>query len=84
MSTDIKTTLRGFIEREIARGRPFRDDESLMETGILSSSGIMDLIDFMSQTFQIEIDLDGADFDPDNFETVDAIAALIAAKRDPA
>lgn len=82
MSTDpgdIKSTLRAFIEREIARGRPFGDDESLLDTGILSSASIIDLIGFLEDRFQLE--LDDAEFDPDNFETLDAIAALVAAKR---
>lgn len=79
MSSDIKTTLRAYIERELARGRDFGDSESLFESGILSSMGILDLLEFMSSTFAIE--LDEAEIEPDHFETLDGLAALVAHKR---
>ena len=80
MSSDTKTTLRAYIERELARGRAFGDDESLLESGILSSMGILDLLEFMNGTFAI--DIDETELEPEHFETLDAMVALVAHKQD--
>lgn len=75
MMDEIKPALRRFIETELAPGAEFADDESLMDSGVLSSMGITRLIEFMRERFRVE--LDEAEFEPDNFETIEAMAALI-------
>lgn len=79
MTDEIKPALRRFIETELAPGAAFADDESLMDSGVLSSMGITRLIEFMHERFRVE--LDESEFEPDNFETLDAMTALIARKR---
>lgn len=76
---DIRAALRRFIETELAAGAGFADDESLMESGVLSSMGIARLIQFMSDHFHVAVD--DAEFEPDNFETLDAMTALVGRKR---
>jgi methoxymalonate biosynthesis acyl carrier protein len=76
---DIRVPLRRFIETELAAGAGFADDESLMESGVLSSMGIARLIQFMNDHFHVAID--DAEFEPDNFETLDAMTALVGRKR---
>lgn len=76
---EIRSALRKFIETELAAGAGFADDESLMESGALSSMGIARLIQFMNEQFHVAID--DAEFEPDNFETLDAMTALVARKR---
>jgi acyl carrier protein len=80
MTTDeIRADLRRFIETELAAGAGFADDESLMESGVLSSMGIVKLLRFMNDRFGVAIG--DAEFEPDNFETLDAMTALIERRR---
>jgi acyl carrier protein len=79
---EIRSALRRFIETELTGGAGFADDESLMESGVLSSMGITRLIQFMNDHFHVVID--DAEFEPDNFETLDALTAMVARKRGPA
>jgi acyl carrier protein len=80
MTTDeIRSALRRFIESELTAGAGFADDESLMESGLLSSMGIVRLVQFMNDHFHVTIE--DVELEPDNFETLDAMVALVAHKR---
>ena len=48
----------------------------IVEGGYIDSFELMSLIMSLNETFGIEVDLD--DMTPENFNTVDAIAALVA------
>jgi len=52
-----------------------RDDESLLEAGVIDSAGMVDLIAYLEGTFGIAIDED--DMVPENFDSVSAIAAYV-------
>ena len=54
-------------------------DESLLQTGLIDSLGMMDLIAFLESTFGVTLDDD--DLVPTNFETVTAIASLVRDKQ---
>jgi acyl carrier protein len=51
------------------------DDESLIESGIIDSLGILKILAFLDETFGI--DLSAAEIKPDNFRTVRTICALV-------
>ena len=50
--------------------------DSLLEKGVLDSLAIVKLLSYLEEEFDVEID--DADFDPENFETIDSIAKLVA------
>ncbi|UCF21752.1 MAG: acyl carrier protein [Gemmatimonadota bacterium] len=50
----------------------------LLQTGLIDSLGMEELVTFLEAAFGIEVQDD--DLLPDNFETVEAIAALIERK----
>ena len=54
------------------------DDESLLEAGVLDSMSMVDLIAFIEKTYGIAIDED--DMVPENFDTIDAMAAYVGEK----
>ena len=72
-------TLREWMATEL-RGnvRELSDDASLLEAGILDSMAIVKLISFLEERFGVQ--LTDEEFDPDNFESLQAIEALIAQK----
>lgn len=73
--------IRKFIESTLARGgRAVKDDDLLLEEGIIDSFGIMALLEFVEQTFSIRVD--GDDLQPDNFRSIEAISALVGRKAD--
>jgi acyl carrier protein len=55
-----------------------RDDVSLMQTGVIDSTGVMELILFLQEHFGIQV----ADEEmlPDNLDSVQAIAAFVERK----
>jgi acyl carrier protein len=55
------------------------DDASFLENGIVDSTGVLELVLFVEETFEIEV----ADHEvvPANFDSVDRLVAYVAAKR---
>jgi acyl carrier protein len=55
-----------------------RDDVSLMQTGVIDSTGVLELIMFLQEQFGIQV----ADEEmlPENLDSVQAIAAFVARK----
>lgn len=58
----------------------FRDDESLIQSGVLDSLSILKLISFLDEEFNVSLDED--EFEPEKLETIDRIAGLVAGKLD--
>ena len=76
---NITNQLREYIQKEIAKGRELTDDESLLDGGILDSLAIVKLVAYIEDEFDVEVP--DSDFDPDNFESISAIAKLIERAR---
>ncbi len=55
------------------------DDESLIERGIIDSTGIMEVIFFLEQEFGVRVD--DEDMVPENLDSVRRIAAFVERKR---
>lgn len=78
VSQQIKDFILGnflFTEDASALG----NDQSLMSTGVLDSTGILELITFVEETFGIKV----ADEEmlPENFDSVDAVTAFVGRKQ---
>jgi len=54
-------------------------DDSLLELGIIDSVKMLDLINFIEQKFNIEVDDD--DLYPENFDSINAIVNYINSKK---
>lgn len=54
-------------------------DDSLLESGIIDSVKMLDLISFLEDTYKIEVDDD--DLYPENFDTLNAIAEYVNGKK---
>ena len=81
MTTEEK--LRTFIKGKFLfeREGALADDDSLLNSGLIDSTGIFELVAFIESEFGIKV-LDEEVF-PENFQTIGAIAAFIARKRQP-
>ena len=74
--------IRGFIVDEVAASHDravVTDDYPLLETGILDSLGIFNLVGYLENVFGVEIQ--DEELVPANFGTIADIARLIETKR---
>lgn len=76
----IQMQLRQFITSELGRDLSgVADGESLLEAGVIDSMGVLELVSFIEKQYRISVSED--EMMPENFDTVDALAAFIAARR---
>jgi acyl carrier protein len=79
----VAQAVRDFILSSFMPGDPddnLRNDDLLLEGGIIDSAGVMSLVLFLEERFGIQI-LDEELF-AENFATVDRITAFVARKLD--
>lgn len=81
MEDQVRNRIIGFIVSNFLFGdvsRSPQDDESLLESGILDSTGILELIQFLETDFEIEV----ADSEtvPDNLGTVANLTRFVLAR----
>ena len=55
------------------------DDASLLESGVIDSAAMVELLAFLESTYGIAIDED--DLMPENFDSVNAIVAYVRGKQ---
>lgn len=85
MSDDLKTTIRNFIVENFLFGdtsQVIEDTTSLIDNGYVDSTGVLELVMFLEQTFGIKVA--DSEIVPANLDSVGAIAAYIAGKRQSA
>ena len=64
----------------LARKQPSLDDDcSLLQSGIIDSLGVMDLIGFLGSEFSLAIS--DEDLRPENFESISCMATFVESKR---
>ena len=69
--------IRDYIERTFSK--TVKDSDSLLDSGLLDSVGIFELVTFLEETFGIKIEDEA--IVPEHFETVALIAAFVERKR---
>lgn len=82
MNETVLSRVRAFIEenflfREDVSG--LADTDSLLENGIMDSTGILELVAFLESEFEIQ--MSDADIVPENLDSVAAIAAYLERKQ---
>ena len=76
-SQDVAKRIYDFIKDEINPTADFEFDPSLnlLEAGIVDSTAVVELVLWLEENFQLEIDPES--LTPDNFATLDAMVAFI-------
>ena len=72
-------TLRSFFAEKGGKALNLGEEDSLLESGMLDSMAIVKLVSFIEEKFGVA--LSDEEFDPDNFETLKAIATMIESKK---
>lgn len=79
---DTKEQIRQYLAQNFLfsnNGLDLSNDASFLEEGIVDSTGVLEMVMFVEETFNIEVNDD--EIVPDNFDSVNALAAFIARKR---
>lgn len=82
MDPDDRVTIRAFVEELLGEHddrAAFGDGESLIKAGRLDSLAVVKLVAFLETAFAV--DFDRVEFDPDRFDTVAELAALVEESR---
>jgi acyl carrier protein len=75
----IQTTVRAFIVESYLFGEDDPDlteDTSLLESGVVDSTGILELVSFIESTYGFR--LPDEDMLPENLDSIDRIAAYVS------
>ncbi|HID50718.1 MAG TPA: acyl carrier protein [Anaerolineae bacterium] len=78
---DTKTQIKQYIAENYLfsnNGFNLDDDESFLEAGIVDSLGVVELVSFVEETYNIEVPDD--DIVPDNFDSVNNLTTYITSK----
>jgi acyl carrier protein len=77
----VNDRVRNFIVGKfpMARKRAIGAGDNLLETGVVDSLGILELVTFMEKEFSLKISDD--ELTAENFASIERIAAFIEAKR---
>ncbi len=74
--------IRNFILENFMIGRPAEelgDDDSLLDKGIIDSTGVLELVSFIESTFGFTVE--DAELVPENLDSVNRIAGYIGRKK---
>ena len=76
--------IRNFVVMTFLFGDPIplQDDASLMDSGIIDSTGILELITFMETTYHVTIE--NEEMIPENLDSVSRLARFLTRKLDSA
>jgi acyl carrier protein len=76
---NIQEKINKFIKNNFPLRKPLDDDDSFIEKGIIDSTGILELVEFIESTFDIEIKDD--ELIPENLDSVNKIINFINKKK---
>jgi len=80
MAEAYAATLREFVaENFLFRAdADIADNQSLLETGVMDSTGVLELIAFLEQTYNITVA--DAEIVPENLDSIDNMTSYLSAK----
>jgi|SwirhisoilCB1_FD_contig_31_2934364_length_1304_multi_3_in_0_out_0_2 acyl carrier protein len=77
----IAATIRDYIGKNILfveEPLPFQDDDSFLQNGVIDSTGILEVQQFVEEEFGIEVS--DEDIIPENFDSVEQLARYVSRK----
>lgn len=79
-SATIKDQVRSFIVSNYLFGedRPFAEDESFLQTGLIDSTGILELVHFIEQTFGFTVE--DEEMVPENLDSLANVSRYVEGK----
>jgi acyl carrier protein len=77
----IEDRVREFVLKQfpLARKNGLKPEERWLESGLIDSLGILDLVHFLEEEFTVQVT--DEELLPDNFQSLQAVAAFVRAKQ---
>jgi acyl carrier protein len=78
----MEAELRSFLAENFLLGEEFRGlpgSASLIEAGIIDSTGVLELVGFLEEAFEVEIT--DSELVPENLDSIDNVVRFVGAKR---
>jgi acyl carrier protein len=77
-NTDAVLRIRQFVLHKfpLAKRRNVTNHDNLLESGVIDSLGVLELVTFMQQEFSVTVD--DEDLTPENFQTIEFMARFVA------
>lgn len=73
---EIKEDIKSYIlEASLSDVKDVEDDALIFENGLLDSMGLLFLIEFLGETFEVEVNDD--ELNPKNFESINNIVSFV-------
>jgi acyl carrier protein len=82
VGTEVRARVGAFIRENylyLHPGLELRDDDDLLELGVLDSMGFVELVEQVQESFSITVE--DAEITTENFGCIDAVAAFVARKQ---
>lgn len=80
-SQPVSERIRHFVLEKfpLARKRGLKDGDGLLESGIVDSMGVLEIVSFVEQEFGFQIS--DEELVPDNFKTIEHLSAFVNARK---
>ena len=78
---DVKSKLKRFIQDnflEFTEIKTIDDADSFIDNGVIDSTGVLELLEFIEESFEIKVDDD--EIIPDNLDSLNSLTAFIERK----
>jgi len=74
---DVRDRIRGFVLETfpLARHNPPGDADPLLESGLVDSLGILELVNFITEEFAVAVT--DEDLQPENFNTIESLVRFV-------
>ncbi len=78
--SDVKTKIKEFIIENFlfGEGDDLQDDTSFLEEGIIDSTGILELVDFIEEEFSVQVD--DEELIPENLDSINNVTSYLDKK----
>ena len=75
----LKEEIKNYIiEASLEDVNKIKDETLIFDTGLLDSMGLLFLIEFLNENYQVEVEDD--ELNPENFESINSIASFVEEK----
>ena len=80
MSTEVKDKIREFVVENFLFGKDdgLKDDTSFLDEGIIDSTGILELVSFLEEEFDIAVE--DEELIPENLDSIANVTAYLEKK----
>src|ERR1039458_7491435 len=81
VTSDLAASVREFILKQfpLARKHQIKNSDPLLESGMLDSMGVLEVVTFIEREYSIGVSDD--DLVPEHFQSIDRIAAFIHSRK---